>query len=183
LAAEVEEAGPDAEGGGQPPKAEPDDDAEREEDWRIAGDRLAWAWSQGLDTLPMGEVMARLGTTFVGTTYLPQTLEIPGPERLVINLRALDCVTFVENVLVLAHLVVQGPDPLLLEDRENLRTAYRELLTRVRYRWGVLDGYPSRLHYFSEWLWDGEAKGLLQLVTADLVGVEEGCNKICHLYL
>ncbi|MEX2528135.1 MAG: N-acetylmuramoyl-L-alanine amidase-like domain-containing protein [Gemmatimonadota bacterium] len=147
------------------------DDAEREEDWVIAEERLRWAWAEGLDTLPMGDVMARLGTTFVGATYLPQTLEIPGPERLVINLRALDCVTFVENILVLSQLVVSGSRENLLDNREELRRQYRSLLTRVRYRDGTLDGYPSRLHYFSEWLSDGEKKGLLEVVTAQLGGV------------
>lgn len=147
------------------------DDEEREEDWRIAEDRLRWAWSEGLDSLPMGDVMARLGTTFVGTTYLPQTLEIPGPERLVINLRALDCVTFVENILVLSQLVVTGSPQELLENREELQRQYRSRLTRIRYRGGILDGYPSRLHYFSEWLTDGQEKGVLEVVTSQLGGM------------
>lgn len=147
------------------------DEAEREEDWRIAEDRLRWAWSEGLDTLPMGDVMARLGSTFVGTTYLPQTLEIPGPERLVINLRALDCVTFVENILVLSRLVVSGSPDELLDNREELQRQYRSLLTRVRYRGGTLDGYASRLHYFSEWLADGQDKGLLKVITAQMGAV------------
>ena len=52
--------------------------------------------------------MARIGERFVGTPYRPRTLELAGPERLVINLEALDCVTFVENVLVLARLAWQS---------------------------------------------------------------------------
>ena len=47
------------------------------------------------------ERIAELALTFVGTRYVPGTLEAEGPERLVINFRELDCVTFVENVLAI----------------------------------------------------------------------------------
>jgi hypothetical protein len=49
--------------------------------------------------------------------------------------------------------------------------AYQDLLTRIRYRDGRIDGYPSRLHYFSEWLADNERRGTLDIVTQDLGGV------------
>jgi len=104
----------------------------------------------------------RLGVSFVGTPYKPGTLEVPGPERLVINLRELDCVTFVENVLALSRLVRAG---------ETDFDAFRAELTRMRYRDGVIDGYPSRLHYFSEWIADNERKGLVRDITRELGGV------------
>lgn len=130
-------------------------------DLEIFREKLEFAWEAGLDTLPLGEAMARLGATFVGTPYAPGTLEVPGPERLVINLRELDCVTFVENVLAIARLVRAGKT-----DFE----AYRAELTRIRYRDGVIDGYPSRLHYFSDWIADNERKGLVRDVTRELGG-------------
>ncbi len=130
-------------------------------DLEIFREKLEFAWEAGLDTLPLGEAMARLGVTFVGTPYAPGTLEVPGPERLVINLRELDCVTFVENVLAIARLVRAGKT-----DFE----AYRAELSRIRYRDGVIDGYPSRLHYFSDWIADNERKGLVRDVTRELGG-------------
>jgi hypothetical protein len=136
------------------------EDADRE----VVRQRLAWARSERLDTLPPGDLIARLAETFVGTTYTPGTLDVDGPEALVINLRELDCVTFIENVLALAHMVRSGADDF---------ATFEAALTRVRYRGGRLAGYPSRLHYFSEWIFDGEAKGLLRDITAELGGVRD----------
>lgn len=144
--------------------------AETERDWAIARGTVAWARDLGLDTLPIGEVVATLGTTFVGTPYKPGTLEIPGHERLVVNLRTFDCVTLVEHVLVLARLTVSVE---LLENESSFRDWYRDELTRVRYRDGVLSGYPSRLHYFSEWIRDADAKGIARSLSEELGGIED----------
>ena len=139
------------------------------EDWEIVRSTLARAWEEGLHTLPLGETMARIGVTFVGSAYVPRTLEVEGPERLVINLRELDCVTFVENVLALGRFV-HLHDPSALDDEEQLRDEYRRLLTEIRYRGGRLEGYPSRLHYFSEWIADNEARGLVRDISRELGG-------------
>ena len=142
------------------------------EDWDIVRSTLARAWDEELHLLPLGETMARIGVTFVGTAYVPATLEVEGPERLVINLRELDCVTFVENVLALGRLV-HLHDPSALDDEDWLRDEYRRLLTGIRYRGGKLEGYPSRLHYFSEWIADNEARGLVRDVSRELGGVAD----------
>src|SRR5688572_16995838 len=60
-------------------------------DWQVLDTKVRWAVARGLDTIPLGAAIARLGETFVGTTYTPGTLEVPGPERVVINLREFDC--------------------------------------------------------------------------------------------
>jgi hypothetical protein len=127
-------------------------------------EKIAWATQNRLDTLAIGEAIARLGRTFVGTPYTPSTLELEGPERLIVNLRELDCVTFVENVLAIVRVVRAGtPD----------YDSFKRELVRIRYRDGVLSGYTSRLHYFSEWIADNEAKGILDDVTADIGGVRD----------
>lgn len=148
------------------------DPAGTEADWRIARERVRWARETGLDTLPFGELMAAVGETFLGTDYVPRTLEVPGPERLVVNLEQLDCVTFVENALALAHLAATLADD-VLSDSTRFQQAFRGTLTRIRYRGGVLDGYGSRLHYFSEWIADNQALGLVQDVTAELGGIPD----------
>ncbi|CAN5634967.1 hypothetical protein BH23GEM10_BH23GEM10_02380 [soil metagenome] len=128
----------------------------------IFEERMAWAREQRLDTLPIGAAVAALGRTFVGAPYTPYTLEAEGPERLVVNLRELDCVTFVENVLAMARILDAGtPD----------FDSFKRELVRIRYRDGVLTGYPSRLHYFSEWIANNEQKGIVNDVTADLGGL------------
>ncbi|MEQ9570331.1 MAG: DUF1460 domain-containing protein [Longimicrobiales bacterium] len=138
-----------------------------ERDWAILVEKVRWAADRGLDTVPMGEAMAALGRTFVGTTYTPGTLEAPGEEHLVINLRELDCVTFIETVWALNRFV-RAPGVGALSDPAAAREAYEEHLRYIRYRDGVLAGYPSRLHYFTDWLWNHEDRGDLRLVTREL---------------
>jgi hypothetical protein len=101
----------------------------------------------------------------VGAPYTPGTLELEGPERLIVNLRELDCVTFVESVLAMSRVLHAGTPDFASFQRE---------LVRIRYRGGVLAGYPSRLHYFSEWIADNEAKGIVADVTTQLGGVRAG---------
>ena len=44
---------------------------------------------------------------------------------------------------------------------------------RMRYRGGERRGYATRLHYFSEWVSDGERRGLVRDLGADLGGEED----------
>ena len=143
-----------------------------DEDWAIFSEKVAWAASERLDTLTLGDAMARMGRSFVGTAYVPQTLEVEGPESLVINFRGLDCVTFVENVLALSRFVRQHP-PAILGDRAAAEAAYASLLTEIRYRGGAIDGYPSRLHYFTDWIADNDRRGLVRDITEELGGVRD----------
>jgi N-acetylmuramoyl-L-alanine amidase-like len=109
---------------------------------------------------PIGDIVAALGFSFLGVPYVAHSLEAPGPECLVVNLRAFDCTTFMENCLVLARCV-----------RLKLRSfdEYKRQLQFVRYRNGVLTGYPSRLHYFTDWVWDNERKKVVRDVS-ELIG-------------
>jgi hypothetical protein len=141
-------------------------------DWRVLDAKVRWAVAQGLDALPIGTAIARLGETFVGTTYTPGTLEAAGPERVIINLREFDCVAFIENMLAMTRFIrhdgVAG-----LTDRPAAEARYTRYLEDIRYRGGHLDGYPSRLHYFSEWLSDNERRGGLRLITKELGGIQD----------
>ncbi len=143
-------------------------------DWEIAREQVAWGMEvrHNDDTSEFGDLLGAIGERLVGTRYEPHTLEIPGPERLVINLEALDCVTFVENVLVMARLAWTAPAG-LVEDPAGFEAAYRRELTAIRYRGGDLDGYPSRLHYFSEWIADNDEMGLVEAMSRRLGGVED----------
>lgn len=105
--------------------------------------------------------MLMLGRYFLGTPYAAGTLEKEGPERLVINLRQFDCFTFVETIIALTCLLPSGH---LSFDR------YRETLASIRYRRGRPDGYASRLHYFSDWLFDNQRKGIVKNITRALGG-------------
>jgi hypothetical protein len=141
-------------------------------DWRIFDQTVRWATEHRVDTLSFGEAVAAVGQRFLGTSYVPGTLDVPGPERVVVNFQGLDCVTFVENALALARFARTGGAQWIL-DRPAAETRYEELLTEIRYRAGRLDGYASRLHYFSEWIADNARRGLLVDVGPELDAVRD----------
>ncbi len=108
-----------------------------------------------------GGLALEISKFFIGFPYVSGTLETRGAERLVINLRAFDCFTLVENAVALSGLVRSG-------DRSFPR--FGERLRMLRYRGGRLRGYSSRLHYFSEWIYDNARKGFIRDVTAGIGG-------------
>ncbi|WP_282074818.1 N-acetylmuramoyl-L-alanine amidase-like domain-containing protein [Maribacter aquivivus] len=110
-----------------------------------------------------GETMVNVGKTFMKTPYVAKTLEIGDTETLVVNLQGLDCTTFVENVLAFSK---------LLRKEEDTFDAFINNLEVIRYKDGELDGYASRLHYFSEWIANNAEKGLLKDITGEIGGAE-----------
>lgn len=89
----------------------------------------------------------------LGVPYVAGTLDEGNEENLVVHLDKVDCTTFVETVLALA---------LADKDKERNFGSFKKALQHIRYRGGVLNGYPSRLHYFSEWIKDNERKGIVK---------------------
>ena len=92
---------------------------------------------------------------FIGRPYVASTLEGDAQERLVVNTRQLDCTTLVENVVALT---------LCAQNKQYTYYAYEHALVDLRYRGGVIDGYPSRLHYFTEWITDNTKAGVVSEV-------------------
>jgi hypothetical protein len=140
------------------------------EDWRILKETIERAWAEGLDTGPLGENIVGIARGFVGVPYTPKTLDPPGPELLVVNLREFDCVTLVESVLALTHFARTAPRD-IFDDPSLAQATYRRHLAEIRYRGGTLGTYRDRLHYFSEWLSDNELRGVVQVISDDLGGV------------
>lgn len=114
-----------------------------------------------LRDLPINEIIAEVGKSFTGTEYVAGTLDENLNETLVVKVTGLDCVTFVENALIMARLVKRGTTE--FED-------YKKELEFIRYRGGKMDGYPSRLHYFSDWIYDNQEKGVLEDITSGIGG-------------
>lgn len=96
--------------------------------------------------------MVFFGKKFIGVPYVASTLEVGNTEKLVVNLRQMDCTTFVETVSALA-----------LADQRHQRSfaGFCNALRQLRYRNGRINGYASRLHYFSFWVNDNIRKGLV----------------------
>ena len=82
---------------------------------------------------------------FHGIPYVAHTLEVNNQEQLVVNTRELDCTTLVETVIALT---------LCVKQEKRQWTDYLQMLRTLRYRQGVLNGYTSRLHYFTDWILD-----------------------------
>lgn len=133
------------------------------EDSVIFARTVEWARSIGVDTLPIGSLVVTLGERFLGAPYVAGSLDPPGPERLVINLRAFDCVTYVESMLSLARAIRDGAGP------GDYRRFALELM-QLRYRNGGPVSYSNRLHYFSEWIASNAAEGRVEDITETLGG-------------
>lgn len=112
-------------------------------------------------SVDISELMKMVGETFIGTPYEAGTLDVNITEELIIKLSGLDCVTFVENTLTLARLIRE--QKLTVED-------FKGGLKFIRYRDGKLNGYLSRLHYFTDWIYDNEQKGVVKDVTGEIGG-------------
>ena len=97
-------------------------------------------------------LMIKVGSFFLETPYVAHTLET-GEEQLVINLREMDCTTFAENCLAISRTIKSG--------RHTFEQFCSELQD-IRYRDGLIDGYPSRLHYFCDWIFNNMEKNLIK---------------------
>jgi hypothetical protein len=129
---------------------------------KVLKEKIDYARSEALAGRPVSEIMVKMGETFLGAPYKANTLEAGAKERLVVNLNEFDCVTFVESMLALARLINR---------KQTTFDDYRKQLRLIRYRGGVLDGYQSRLHYFTDWIDDNEKKGIVRNVTGEIGGV------------
>jgi len=117
------------------------------------------SFTQLPDSPETSSIILSTAQFFLNTPYTAHTLEIPGEEQLVVNLREMDCTTFVEYVVALT---------LLIKEERTDFDRFTRLLACIRYRDGILDGYPSRLHYFTEWLKNNSEKGILEIVSNTL---------------
>jgi len=125
-------------------------------DRAIVGKYLQSATKSAIDS-----EMVQAALFFSGTPYVAGTLDRDSVEQLVVNLRELDCMTLVENCLALSR-TIQRPSP----DYES----YEQELQQIRYRNGFINGYVSRLHYTSDWIFDNAGKGIIEDVTYALGG-------------
>ena len=122
---------------------------------------------------PLGMAAARVGRLAAGTPYQPGTLEAylregaspRAREPLTLALVHFDCVTLVESCLAVAR-TARGEETPTWE-------RFGHEVERMRYRGGERGSYATRLHYFSEWISDGAARGLVRDVSGELGGIED----------
>ena len=132
-----------------------------DKDVEICNSTFQLAVDENLQARPINDVIVKVGKSFIGTEYVSHTLEVGDDERLLINLTGLDCNTFLEYILVFSRNIKQ--DKTTFDD-------YKNELTLIRYRGGTIDQYPSRLHYFTDWIYDNEKKGIIKDITKEIGG-------------
>ena len=119
--------------------------------------RVADLLQQARQQPPNRNMILYFAHQFLGIPYVGHTLEVNKEEELVVNLRQLDCTTFVETVTALT--LAYRHDGLGWDD-------YLQWLLTIRYNNGKLDGYCSRNHYFSQWIDSNTRLGLVKEQTA-----------------
>ena len=127
-------------------------------------------WLQEAVSLPKDSCRTlHFAKKMLGVPYVAGTLDGNEEEQLVVLVDSLDCTTFVETVLAFCISDKRGE-----RDYEGFKNA----LTQVRYRDGILNGYTSRLHYFSDWILNNEQMGFVKECTS-----ETACSQPKELWL
>lgn len=112
---------------------------------------VAWL-EEARDQYVKKDRMLFFARKFLGRPYVGGVLDRNKEERLVVNLRELDCATLVENVTALSLTAGRGSTSFY---------DFCEALERIRYTNGIRSGYASRNHYFSEWIRSNQDIGFL----------------------
>ena len=116
-------------------------------------------WLQEAVSLPKDSCRTlHFAKKMLGVPYVAGTLDGNEEEQLVVRTDALDCTTFVETVLAFCIADKRG---------ERDFEGFKKALTDVRYRNGILNGYTSRLHYFSDWIRNNEQMGFVKECTSE----------------
>ena len=127
-------------------------------------------WLQEAVSLPKDSCRTlHFAKKMLGVPYVAGTLDGNEEEQLVVLVDSLDCTTFVETVLAFCIADKRG---------ERDYEGFKKALTHVRYRDGILNGYTSRLHYFSDWIRNNEQMGFVKECTS-----ETACSQPKELWL
>ena len=113
--------------------------------------------------LSINELIVKSAELLTGMPYVSGTLDESDTEKLIINFKKFDCVTFQETCAALA-LDKKSENPSF----EN----FKNKLENLRYKNGKLAGYGSRLHYSSIWINDNIKRGNVKDLSAKLGGVK-----------
>lgn len=134
---------------------------------------MAKAKTEEWRKLPMGDLVGKVASQFIGTPYLGFTFEIfDDREVCVINLKGLDCATFYEASLALARTIKSG---------RQTEKEFEKEIKLIRYRGGKMNGYVSRLHYSTDYFLDNESKGIVDVISEDLPGAVVVTQKVGYM--
>ncbi|MEM6614866.1 MAG: N-acetylmuramoyl-L-alanine amidase-like domain-containing protein [Cyanobacteria bacterium P01_C01_bin.72] len=125
--------------------------------------RIVQRIAPSADQKSMGNIIQEISQQLLGAEYQAGLLDQSTQETLVISLQKFDCLLFIETVLAIAQNINQ-PD--------HSYQAFTQNVENQRYWNGTMNGYCSRLHYFSDWIADNENRGNVKNITRQLGGVD-----------
>ncbi len=114
-----------------------------------------------LQNKPIEEIIQVVAEGFLNAKYKAGLLDRYEQESLVISLKEFDCLLFIETVLALSQSIA-------LQDYSY--QTFTNNIVNLRYWNSHLNGYCSRLHYFSEWIYDNQKRNNLNDISISLGG-------------
>lgn len=97
-------------------------------------------------------LLIHIARAMKGIPYVGNTLEVGAHETLVVNLRQLDCTTYIENVVAMYLCTKSGDDSYRF---------FKNRLRQIRYAAGTVS-YITRLHYFTQWIEENTRTGVVE---------------------
>lgn len=110
----------------------------------------------------LGDSIQSIADYFLGAPYAEHLLDQTPRETLFVSLKEFDCVLFIETVLAMARGIAQ---------QDYSDTTFTRHIQEQRYANGEMNGYCSRLHYFSQWIADNQRRGIVEDRTRLLGGI------------
>ncbi|MDL2323433.1 DUF1460 domain-containing protein [Bacteroidales bacterium OttesenSCG-928-A17] len=129
-------------------------------DW-VKDTEILNRYLSSVSKMPVDSAIFQSALFFLNSPYESGILEGEEEETLIVDLRSFDCVTFVESCLALSRCLQYSSPDMDYFERE---------LRAIRYRNGQIDGYTSRLHYTSDWIYDNAVMGIIEDITHALGG-------------
>ncbi|HKI46898.1 MAG TPA: N-acetylmuramoyl-L-alanine amidase-like domain-containing protein [Balneolales bacterium] len=104
----------------------------------------------------MSDLITFFARKQIGIPYEANMLDKSPIEKLVVDLTGEDCVIYVENTMALT---------LTALEHDSTISRFSQNLEHLRYRDGKLNGYASRLNYFSDWLLNNQKRGNITILS------------------
>jgi hypothetical protein len=102
--------------------------------------------------VPIGQRLIKAAQEHLGKPYIGHTLDKTMEEKLVVRMDGFDCTTLVETVVA---------EVLLPMD-------IKAHVQKTRYRNGEITDYASRIHYFTEWIYENQKNGIVTDLTPSI---------------
>jgi len=113
------------------------------------------------DTDSFGELVLRAALVQLSKPYKRQDKRNDEQENSAIDINTFQCVSLLEGALALARCTWM--------DQRN-RDCFIAEVERSRYQGGVRKDYASRLHYFTDWLYDNVERDRMQFLSSEMGG-------------